>query len=228
MKKYRNYIFYFLFIFLFSSCYTNLYIANYKMNLKEVRIKKKIIKASKNSCEDSLFVFSWKSDTMSFNLQIKNKSNMPVRISWEKAYFTFPNGETSQIIHTNTKYLSSEKSKLPTVIAKNKSVTEMLFPENNIAWIDDTTYYWKEKSFMKDSWGMEYSDAAQDAENNVNQKLHVTIPFFINNKYSEYVFVFSVSQYDIKKIKEYDTQTTYGAALMTGGLVCFLLFTFIF
>ncbi|MFA6923821.1 MAG: hypothetical protein WC223_06145 [Bacteroidales bacterium] len=197
------------------------------MNLKEVRIKKQVNKANKNFYEDSLFTFSWKTDTMSFILQIKNKSKMPVKISWEKAYFTFPNGETSTIVHTNTKYLSREKSETSTIIQKNKLVVEMLYPKSNIVWLDDTTYYWKEKSFMKDSWGMEYSDAAQDAENNLNKKLQITLPFFINNKYSEYIFSFNVSQYDIKKIKEYDTRTTYGTSIMIGGLACFLLFAFI-
>ena len=140
MQKNKNYIFCFLFVFLFSGCYTNLYIANFKMNLKEVRIKKQINKASKNFYEDSLFVFNWKSDTMSFNLQIKNKSNVPIKISWEKALFTFPNGETSRIVHSNNKSLNRENIETSTMIAKNKSVVEMLYPENNITWIDDTTY----------------------------------------------------------------------------------------
>ncbi|MDD5570633.1 MAG: hypothetical protein PHD97_05680 [Bacteroidales bacterium] len=215
-------------IALFSSCYLKFFSAHYGMSVKEVKRNDKIIKMTKSAFEDSLFVIICKMDSMCINVQIKNKSGVSSKINWYEAYFTFPGGEKSRVMHSAYKTPNRVEGLLPTVISAKKTANEYVYPLENFFWISDYSYNLKDKSFIKSSWGDKRKKVKAEAETNLNKIFKFTFPVYTDNKRNEYTFVFNISEYTITKGKEYNPETTYGFAVTTFVVVDILVLFYLF
>jgi len=168
-------------------------------------------------------------DTLSLSVQIKNKSKTAtLKFLWDEAFFIYPNGENSKVVHSEDGNFTKAKAKLPTTIFKKQSKTENIFPAVNISWTSDSTFYWKEKSFFKDAWGTEQPNAEKEAQNYLNKKLKISVPVMVDKNKTKYIFTFTISDTQVRTRKTVDVQSTYAAATMVSGFALFLLMILVF
>ena len=92
------------------------------------------------------------------------------------------------VAHTATKYSNTNQAQIPTVIAKQGSVLEIIVPMDNILWTEQT----EDALFPNDAWSFWPVPLTLRQRQYEGKTIQLVMPLEIENTINDYRFVFEV------------------------------------
>ena len=157
---------------------------------------------TKYSFEDESIKIFWTPTYKQFWFLITNKTNHSMKIVWDDSTFVYVDNVNHKIAHSGMTYADRYASHPPSVIAKGTTITDFVFPADNI-------YYrngWKEHPIFPIL-----------GEENIRNKfagkiVQVMLPLQIREVVNEYIFTFKI--YPHEKFERYKVKRFVGIATM--------------
>ena len=150
--------------------------------------------ATKYSFEDDLIRIVWTATPEQLDFDLTNKTNHSIRIIWDKAVYVDEKGNSQRIMHSGVKYTDRNNPQPPTTVAKGATVSDLLFPAENVDWAGGPYGGWQIKPlFPTSSTSGSPEDLLAQAKKYVGKSFHVLLPLDIEQAVKEYIFVFKVN-----------------------------------
>jgi len=200
------------------------HLAKYDIGLKKVERpedakeqygKSKIIQfqeggKTKYSFEDGLIKIIWLPTAFQFNFLLTNKTSHSIKIYWDEAVYVDESGISKRVIHSGVKLADRNTPPPPTVVAPGSTVSDMVFPADNVHYIRGQYGGWHEEPLFpnKAKGSITHPNAIgvvgkeellQKAEGLVGKHVQVVLPIKIEDTVNEYIFSFSIDGYEITR-----------------------------
>ena len=128
---------------------------------------------------DSLFDAVFFITEYQFEFALKNKTDRPVKILWEKSAYVNPAGDRKRVIHRGISYAQKSVMQLPTIVARGETVSEILLPSEHV-----NVYL-----YGSGGWSLYPLFSQNDAGKNAS----VVLALEIGGVVSEYVFKMKIN-----------------------------------
>ena len=163
---------------------------------------------TKYSFEDESIKIFWTPTYKQFWFLITNKTNHSMKIVWDDSTFVYVDNVNHKIAHSGMTYADRYASHLPSVIAKGTTITDFVFPADNI-------YYrngWKEHPI--------FPILGEELEENIRNKfagkiVQVMLPLQIREVVNEYIFTFKIYPHE-KLMGTHERYKVYKAKMFVG------------
>ena len=150
--------------------------------------------STKYSFEDDLIRVLWTATPEQLDFDLTNKTSHSIRIIWDKAVYVDEKGNSQRIMHSGVKYTDRNNPQPPTTVAKGATVSDLLFPAENVDWVGGPYGGWQIKPlFPTSSTSGSPEDLLAQAKKYVGKSFHVLLPLEIEQTVKEYIFVFKVN-----------------------------------
>lgn len=117
-----------------------------------------------------------------FNFELKNKSDLAIKIIWNEAAYIDYTNKTDKVVHSGIRYIDKNKDQLPTIIPPSAVIQDMVIPTKNI-------YY----SDALNEWRIGSLFVAMDKDLIENRVVKIQLPVQIKNVNYNYIFHFKVN-----------------------------------
>lgn len=125
---------------------------------------------------------------------VKNVTTRSIKLIWDEASFVDLEGHSSRIIHGGTKLIEKEKAQVPSIIAPNAKINDVVTPADNIFW--DVPYdgggKWKYKTLIKVENKDKEKQLEQLKEIYIGKTVQLILPLKIEDVTNEYIFTFVI------------------------------------
>jgi hypothetical protein len=128
---------------------------------------------------DSLFDAVFFIGEYQFEFTLKNKTDRPVKILWEKSAYVNPRGEPKRVIHRGVSYPQKSVMQMPTTVARGETVSEIMLPSEHV-----NVYL-----YGSGGWSLYPLLSQSDTGKNVS----VVLALEINGVVNEYVFKMKIN-----------------------------------
>lgn len=207
MKKILGFIVFCLFIY-GCSAFTYHHL-NYEITLDEVERpskaeerygEQKIFKSEDEEFdyvfEDQMIKISWLPTSSVIGFRLKNKTEHTIRLIWDEAAYVDEGGETHRVIHSGVKYTDKNSPLPPSVVVRNGTLSEIVYPSDYIYYSDG----WQEKPLLVNTQvGGEPNELLNRAKENVGKKVQILLPIQIEDTVNDYIFTFRVKDVQLKE-----------------------------
>jgi len=167
-------------------------------NAKEKDGEQKIVTlqeedATKYSFGDDLIEIVWQATPEQFDFDLTNKTKHTIEIIWDKAVYVDENGNRKGVMHSGVKYRDRNNPQQPTTVARRATVSDLVFPTENVDWAGDPYGGWQIKPlFPTYSTSGTTEDLLDKAKKYVGKSVQFLLPLKIEGIVNEYLFVFKV------------------------------------
>ena len=167
-------------------------------NAKERHGEQKIVAfqeedTTKYGFEDDLIRIVWLPTPEEFVFDLTNKTNHSIKIIWDEALYVDENGNSKRVMHSGVKYTDRNNPQPPTTVAKSATVSDLVFPTENVDWAGDPYGGWQIKPlFPTYSTSGTTEDLLDKAKKYVGKSVQFLLPLKIEGIVNEYLFVFKV------------------------------------
>lgn len=134
------------------------------------------------SFEDDMIAIAWYATSTQFHFILRNKTNHSIKIPWDEVVYINPYGQSMRCIHSGVRFIDRSNAQVPTVVAKNSTLRDLLMPADLIG------REWGERSLFGEYITQE--DANQSGF--IGTKVSVLLPIMIENVTNEYLFQFEL------------------------------------
>ena len=149
---------------------------------------------TKYSFEDDLIRIVWMATPEELVFDLTNKTNHSMKIIWDKAVYVDEKGNSKRVTHSGVKYADRNKSQPPTTVAKDATVSDLVFPAENVDYEGGPYGGWQIKPlFPTSSMSGTPEDLLAKAKKYVGKSVQVLLPLEIEQAVKEYIFVFKVN-----------------------------------
>lgn len=128
---------------------------------------------------DSLFDVVFFITEYQFEFTLKNKTDRPIKINWEKSAYVNPKDSRKRVIHRGISYAQKSVMQSPTIVARGETVSEILLPSEHV-----NVYL-----YGSGGWSLYPLLSQSDAGKNVSVVLALEIGGVVN----EYVFKMKIN-----------------------------------
>jgi hypothetical protein len=207
MKKF-NFFLLLVSVFLLTSCGAfKSYVASYSVGLSSVESptnakqqfgETKVVNfqdgtLNKYRYEDDYINIVWYVDNKQFNFELKNKSDHPLKISWDDISYVDINGKTGRVMHSGVKYNERNSSQPATTVPKGASLSDILLPTDNVFFESGQYGGWREGYLIPCIYKNEATKQAE-SPSYVGKKMSIMMPIIIENVQNDYTFVFNIDK----------------------------------
>lgn len=176
----------------------------YKMYISNVRNNNKILKKGfvTDSVTNSSIIkepnlkISITPTEEYFSIIIENKSEKSIKLDWNEVVFVDENNNSQSVTHNGVKYIDANKPKLPSVIAPNSVLDDIIVPTSRL-YCSNFDYEWMVLPIL--------NYVHKNGKYPVGTKVKLLIPLTINNIRNEYIFTYDI----IWKYKNPDIRIKY-------------------
>ena len=149
--------------------------------------------ATKYSFGDDLIEIVWQATPEQFDFDLTNKTKHTIEIIWDKAVYVDENGNRKGVMHSGVKYRDRNNPQQPTTVARRATVSDLVFPTENVDWAGDPYGGWQIKPlFPTYSTSGTTEDLLDKAKKYVGKSVQFLLPLKIEGIVNEYLFVFKV------------------------------------
>jgi hypothetical protein len=150
--------------------------------------------ATRYSFEDDLIRIAWVATPEQLVFDLTNKTNHSIKIIWDKAVYVDEKGNSQKVMHSGVKYADRNNPQPPTTVARGATVSDLLFPAENVDSVGGQYGGWQIKPlFPTSSTNGSPEDLLERAKKYVGKSFHVLLPLEIEQSVKEYIFVFKVN-----------------------------------
>jgi hypothetical protein len=151
--------------------------------------------ATKYGFEDDLIRIVWEATPEQLVFDLTNKTNHSIKIIWDKAVYIDENGDSKRVMHSGVTYTDRNNPQPPTTVARLATVSDLVFPTENVDWIGGPYGGWRIKPlFPTSSMRGTSEDLLAKGKKYVGKSFQVLLPLEIEETVKEYIFVFKVNQ----------------------------------
>lgn len=145
---------------------------------------------------DSLQIL-WSLGTKSFNLELVNKSSIPIKILWDECVILGLDGNNYRVVHSGIKYVDVNSPQVPTVVLPNSKLVDAIFITDGIKY--DAYTGWKTSNILP-ACNLRYFQNVTDCLNsNLEKTFKIALAVEKNSTKKIYIFSFIISGYKIFK-----------------------------
>jgi hypothetical protein len=149
---------------------------------------------TKYSFEDDLIRIVWMASPEELVFDLTNKTNHSMKIIWDKAVYVDEKGNSKRVTHSGVKYADRNKSQPPTTVAKDATVSDLVFPAENVDYEGGPYGGWRiEPLFPTSSTSGTPEDLLAKAKKYVGKSVQVLLPLEVEETVNDYIFVFKVN-----------------------------------
>lgn len=204
-------IFYIACFVLLSSCTTMYYNTNLIDVEKPVNINKPYgdhiivpiqeINDMVTQYEDDNISIVWKATKAGFEFLLKNKTNNSIKILWDEAVYVDPTGISRRCVHKGMPLSVGNTPQIPTVIAKNTEVADILIIDEEIKHVKSSTSKTTKETEVEVShspFGYYSSQSQANKCEFIGKSYYIVLPVVIEDVKVEYIFHFKLNSITIK------------------------------
>ena len=206
--KYIIIVLSFVLLTLMTGCY--LVKAHYDFALQEVEVpdksgliqtEAKIVRLYENyltkyAYEDNLIRIVWQPTTSAMKFSLANKSKYSLKILWDDAAYVDVNGKSLRVMHLGTKYNDREKTQLPTVVVRNGTIYDLVYPVDYVAYYGSSLGWVEHPLFPV--VGNSIYELSTKALQYKDKTFQILLPLLIDGVTYEYIFVFKINNVMVK------------------------------
>ena len=138
---------------------------------------------------DTIIKIKWQYATSQILFDLNNKSDQTIKLVWDDAILISTENESKRIFHKGIKYTDRENPQSPTSIYKNSTLSDLVLPTSNTYFVSGRYGGWTSLPIIP-TMAIIYSKKVEYRAELLGKTLKVVLPFKINEKTLEYVFVF--------------------------------------
>ncbi len=153
--------------------------------------------------EDEMVNIVWIPTAQLISFILTNKTDHSIKIIWDEAAYVDENGVSHRVMHSGTKLIDRDNSQPNSVVVRNGTITDIIFPTENVYYIGGQYGGWRELPLFPTSWDSYHN--AQDAEewkNNakkcIGKTIEILLPLQIEEILNDYIFTFEIENVEVK------------------------------
>jgi hypothetical protein len=166
---------------------------NYSIQLISVDVPKDIqigkVDTIASTYEDATIMIKWQYAISQIGFDLNNKSDQTLKLVWDDAAFISTENESGRIFHKGIKYIDRENPQSPTSIYKNTTLSDLVSPTSNTYYVSGQYGGWTSRPIIPTMAGG-FSKKVEYKPELLGKTLRVALPFKMDDKTLEYVFVF--------------------------------------
>lgn len=174
----------------------------YSAYLSSVEVSKNATLGTVDSVQsaynDSLISIHWNYAVTQIGFELKNKSDLTLKVIWDDAAFVSMTNETGKIFHKGIKYIDRENSQPPTSIYKGTTLSDLIAPTSYVSYTSGQYGGWSSRPLIP-SKGVAFSTKVEYDETLIGQKMRVILPIKEDDQTIEYTFIFTTEFVEKKK-----------------------------
>ncbi len=147
--------------------------------------------------EDDMVRVLWLPTTDAIHFSLTNKTSHSIKIIWDEAAYVDVNGSSQRVMHSGVKYIDRNNPQPPTIVVRNGSVEDLVFPTDNVYYSSGQYGGWRETPLFPSS-AYSVEDLNTKVEPYRNKTFQVLLPLQIEDVVNEYIFVFNIRNIEIK------------------------------
>ncbi len=133
---------------------------------------------------DDLADFSFSVSKRQFSFVLKNKTDEPMDIDWNKVSFVDIGGESHKVMHEGVKYIARNESLAPTTVPPSAKLQDIVFPADYVYYSEGEYGGWRELALFPDG---------EKALALKGQTFTIFMPVRVNGAVKNYSFKFKIS-----------------------------------
>ncbi len=148
--------------------------------------------------EDEMVKTVWLPTPNQVSFVLTNKTNHSIRIIWDEAAYVDEEGISHRVMHEGVKYIDREKPQPPTVVVRKATITDLVFPTDNIQYVSRGDKMWHKSPLFPTS-AKTVDELKATTAGYVGKTIQVLLPLQIEDVVNEYIFVFEIKTVDVRK-----------------------------
>jgi len=148
--------------------------------------------------EDEMVRVLWLPTKDAIHFSLTNKTSQSIKIIWDEAAYVDVNGSSHRVMHSGVKYIDRTNSQPPTIVVRNGSIEDLVFPTDNVYYSSGKYGGWKKTPLFPDT-ELFGEDLNTEIKPYINKTFQVLLPLQIEDVVNEYIFVFNIKNIQIKK-----------------------------
>ena len=156
--------------------------------------------------EDEMIKTLWLPTPKQILFHLENKTDLSIKIIWEKAAYICERGKSHRVIHTGVNYGRNLPLR-PTVVIQRGVIADFIYPADYISYKDDNwaerpgwSGLWIEKPLLVDKKkGGDPKKLLSKAKKNIGKTIQVLLPIESEGMKKIYLFTFLVKDVDLVK-----------------------------
>lgn len=166
---------------------------NYSIQLISVDspkdIQSGIVDTLTSTYEDTIIKIKWQYAISQIIFDLNNKSDQTIKLVWDDAILISTENESKRIFHKGIKYIDRENPQSPTSIYKKSTLSDLVLPTSNTYFVSGQYGGWTSLPIIP-TMAIKFSKKVEYKPELLGKTLKVVLPFKIDDKTLEYVFVF--------------------------------------
>lgn len=134
---------------------------------------------------DSLMSVSFEFRDQQVGLTVKNNSNLPLGLNWDRCAYVDAAGTTSRVIHEGVKYIDKQLPQTTSIILSNAFLSDIMVPANYIERSNNIYVGWVVYRLLPTAY-------RHNTDMGASRKNRILIAFEQGGKHLYYEFVFNV------------------------------------
>ncbi len=147
--------------------------------------------------EDEMIKILWLPTTDAIHFSLTNKTSHSIKIIWDEAAYVDVNGSSHRVMHSGVKYIDRTSSQPPTVVVRNGSIEDLVFPTDNVYYSSGKYGGWRTTPLFPRS-GRSLQSLSTTVESYKNKTFQVLLPLQIEDVVNEYIFIFNIKDIQVK------------------------------
>jgi hypothetical protein len=162
------------------------------------------------SFEDKLIKILWSVRESSININLQNKNDFSLKISWDDVAYVDDEGKTHRVIHGDVKFSEKDRPQPSTIVIRKGILEDVVIPSDYITFekgyvskYNSSPGYWSKRPLLRsvalvqdstDDFAVKQTinEFSNLVKSNIGKRLQVLIPIQAGNTIIEYIFTFQV------------------------------------
>jgi len=149
--------------------------------------------------EDENILIRWNPDAHHLNFTLLNKTDKTIKIIWDNSVYIDENGISNRVIHSGIKYIKKDRPQMPSIIIKNGTISDYLYPSNKIYFLPGQFGGWFEKPLFPSYTISKNIDMRSETETYIGKEIKILLALEINNEEIEYIFTLKINDITIQE-----------------------------
>lgn len=146
------------------------------------------VSEKRHSFEDGMIKIVWEITYSEFAFELKNKTNNPIKILWDKTTYIDTENVNHKVMHFGIPYSKKDLPMEPTTIIGQGIITDGVYPADNLYWSKDVPHRVMHKFLF----------TAKEFKKYIGKNIQIVLPMQTEDKTYKYIFNFNIKDAKIQ------------------------------